>query len=168
MGAPYQVPDANFGWSARDACYSFGSYDLAEDEALVITHRPPGCRFWSMVVWNQFMATHSAGDGRTSVNIGSAEPNRDGTVTIVVSHGPSAHPNAADHDGLPARQPRVPLVPRRRGTRPARRAAGEARGRTDSAQLRRQTMSGALTRASSASWSVGIVWLCRSASTRRR
>jgi len=44
MGAPYQVPDANFGWSARDACYSFGSYDLAEDEALVITHRPPDCR----------------------------------------------------------------------------------------------------------------------------
>jgi hypothetical protein len=29
-------------------------------------------------------------------------------------------------------------------------------------------MSGALTLASSASWSVGIVWLCRSASTRRR
>ena len=41
MGPPYQVPDANFGWSARDACYSFGSYDLAEDEALVITHRAP-------------------------------------------------------------------------------------------------------------------------------
>jgi len=94
MGAPYQVPDGNFGWSARDACYSFGSYDLAEDEALVITHRPPPSRFWSMCVWNQFMANHSAGDGRTSVNIGSAAPNADGTVTIVVSHGPSEHPNA--------------------------------------------------------------------------
>ena len=94
MGAPYQVPDGNFGWSARDACYSFGSYDLAEDEALVITHRPPPTRFWSMCVWNQFMANHSAGDGRTSVNIGSAVPNADGTVTIVVGHGPSAHPNA--------------------------------------------------------------------------
>ena len=31
-----------------------------------------------------------------------------------------------------------------------------------------QTMSGALTRASSASWSVSSRWLCRSASTRRR
>ncbi len=38
---PYQVPDANFGWSARDACYSYGSFVLDEDEALVITHRPP-------------------------------------------------------------------------------------------------------------------------------
>ena len=53
---PYQVPDANFGWSARDACYAYGSFDLAEDEALVVTHRPPNCRFWNLVVWNQFMA----------------------------------------------------------------------------------------------------------------
>ena len=59
MGPPYQVPDSNFGWSARDACYSFGSYDLAEDEALVITHRPPTVRFWSFCVWNQYMANHT-------------------------------------------------------------------------------------------------------------
>ncbi|WP_372736271.1 DUF1214 domain-containing protein [Nocardioides sp.] len=94
MGPPYQVPDSNFGWSARDACYSFGSYDLADDEALVITHTPPTVRFWSMCVWNQFMANHSAGDGRTSVNIASAVPNSDGSVTIVVSAGECAHPNA--------------------------------------------------------------------------
>ena len=42
---PYQVPDANFGWSARDACYAYGSFVLEDDEALVITHRPPSCRF---------------------------------------------------------------------------------------------------------------------------
>ena len=35
-------------------------------------------------MWNQFMATHNAIDGRSSVNIGSAVPNADGTVTIVV------------------------------------------------------------------------------------
>ena len=63
---PYQVPDANFGWSARDACYSYGSFVLDEDEALVITHRPPSCRFWNLVVWNQFMATHGAQDARCS------------------------------------------------------------------------------------------------------
>ena len=40
------------------------------------------------------MANHSAADGRISVNIGTAVPNADGTVTIVVSHGPSTHPNA--------------------------------------------------------------------------
>ena len=45
---PYQVPDANFGWSARDACYSYGSYVLEEDEALVITtgRRGAGSGTW--------------------------------------------------------------------------------------------------------------------------
>ena len=94
FGAPYQVPDANFGWSARDACYSFGSFDLTDDEALVITHRPPTCRFWSLVVWNQFMASHNVTDARSSLNIGTAVPNSDGTVTIVVARGHAAHPNA--------------------------------------------------------------------------
>lgn len=94
FGAPYQVPDANFGWSARDACYSFGSYDLAEDEALVVTHRPPTCRFWNVIVWNQFMAGHNLTDGRTSVNHGTAQPNSDGTVTVVFARRQLDHPNA--------------------------------------------------------------------------
>lgn len=90
---PYQVPDGNFGWSARDACYSFGSYVLEDDEALVVTHRPPVCRYWSLVVWNQFMQTHNAADGRSSVNGSTAVPNSDGTVTIVISKGLTSHPN---------------------------------------------------------------------------
>ncbi|MDO9495601.1 MAG: hypothetical protein Q7J48_07855 [Nocardioides sp.] len=100
---PYQVPDANFGWSARDACYAFGSFDLADDEALVVTHRPTECRFWSLVVWNQFMAAVGEGDddARCSVNIGSAVPNRDGTVTIVVTPGQADHPNTVTTVGYP-------------------------------------------------------------------
>lgn len=91
---PYQVPDANFGWSARDACYAYGSFDLADDEALVITHTPPTCRFWNLVVWNQFMATACATDARSSVNGHSAVPNADGSVTVVISRGLTAHPNS--------------------------------------------------------------------------
>ena len=91
---PYQVPDANFGWSARDACYAYGSFELEDDEALVITHRPPACRFWNLVVWNQFMASHNAADARSSVNGHSAVPNADGSVTIVVSRGLTSHPNS--------------------------------------------------------------------------
>ncbi|MFG1931086.1 DUF1214 domain-containing protein [Mycobacterium sp. NPDC048908] len=91
---PYQVPDANFGWSARDACYAYSSFVLEDDEALVITHRPPKCRFWNLVVWNQFMATHNVNDARSSVNGHSALPNPDGSVTIVVSRGSTAHPNS--------------------------------------------------------------------------
>ena len=101
---PYQVPDANFGWSARDACYSYGSFVLDEDEALVITHRPPSCRFWNMVVWNQFMATYGLSEGpdaRCSINGHSAVANSDGSVTIVLSGGKTAHPNSLTTLGYP-------------------------------------------------------------------
>ncbi len=91
---PYQVPDANFGWSARDACYSYGSFVLDDDEALVITHRPPECRFWNLVVWNQFMATYGVSDARCSINGHSAVPNADGSVTVVLSRGVTTHPNS--------------------------------------------------------------------------
>ncbi len=96
---PYQVPDANFGWSARDACYAFASYGIGPDEALVITHRPPACRFWNLVVWNPFLATEVLGDAHTSINNGAARPNSDGTVTVVVAHGDLAHPNAVSTAG---------------------------------------------------------------------
>lgn len=94
FGAPYRVPDFNFGWSATDACYSFGSYDLADDEALVVTHRPPECRLWNLIVWNQFMAGHNVTDGRISVNGGSGVPNADGSVTVVIARSQLDHPNA--------------------------------------------------------------------------
>jgi Protein of unknown function (DUF1214) len=89
---PYQVPDANFGWSARDACYAYGSFVLEDDEAVVVTHRPPACRFWNLVVWNQFMA--GVTDARTSVNGYSAVPNSDGSVTVVIARGMTKHPNS--------------------------------------------------------------------------
>jgi hypothetical protein len=101
---PYQVPDANFGWSARDACYSYGSFVLDDDEALVITHRPPSCRFWNLVVWNQFMATYGASEGpdaRSSINGHSAVANSDGTVTVVLSRGMTTHPNSLTTLGYP-------------------------------------------------------------------
>ncbi len=96
---PYQVPDANFGWSARDACYAFASYRIQPDEALVVEHRPPNCRFWNLVVWNPFLATEVLTDAHTSINNGSAVPNADGTVTAVVAHDELAHPNAVSTAG---------------------------------------------------------------------
>ncbi len=96
---PYQVPDANFGWSARDAVYAFASFRLEPDEALVVTHRPPACRFWNLVVWNPFLATEVLTDARTSLNNGAARPNPDGSVTIVVADGDFVHPNAVSTAG---------------------------------------------------------------------
>lgn len=104
FAAPYQVPDANFGWSARDACYAYGSFVLDDDEALVITHRPPSCRFWNLVVWNQFMATYGDEEdpaARSSLNNHSAALNSDGSVTIVLSREITKHPNSLTTLGYP-------------------------------------------------------------------
>jgi len=91
---PYRVPDANYGWSATDACYSFATYSLRPDEALVITHTPPSCRFWNVVVWNPFLAGFNADDARVSANIGDAVANADGSVTVVIAQESLDHPNA--------------------------------------------------------------------------
>ena len=144
---PYQVPDVSYGWSARDACYSFGSFRLADDEALVVTHRPPTCRFWNLTVWNPYMAGVGAADARTSVDHGTAVPNADGTVTVVIAREQLDHPNAISTadlaagnlafrwflpDAVPAR-PTVDLVktteaPTTCPDRPDRTSAGAATG----------------------------------------
>ena len=128
---PYQVPDANFGWSARDACYAYGSFVLEDDEALVITHRPPKCRFWNLVVWNQFMATHNVTDARSSVE----RPQR-GAQRRRFRHDRrlsryDGAPQFPDYTGLSARESGLQVVPRRRGAGPAAGAAGEGVRRTD-------------------------------------
>jgi hypothetical protein len=40
------------------------------------------------------MATYGVSDARCSINGHSAEPNADGSVTVVLSRGLTAHPNA--------------------------------------------------------------------------
>lgn len=97
---PYQVPDLVFGWSATDACYAFGTFVLEPDEALVITFRPPECRFWNLTVWNEFMAGHNAADGRTSLNGETAVRDADGSVTVVLARELLDHPNAITTLGL--------------------------------------------------------------------
>lgn len=127
FGEPYQVPDSNFGWSARDACYAYGSFVLGDDEALVVTHRPPPCRFWNMVVWNQFMGGHIVTDARVSINGHTAVPNSDGSVTLVISQRPTAHPNSVStvdypRGNLAFRWFHADHVPARPDTRLVRRA----------------------------------------------
>jgi hypothetical protein len=94
FGAPYQVPDGVFGWSAVDACYAFGSFSLLPGQALVITHTPPACRFWNLCLWNEYMAGTNPRDGRTSINGTRAVANSDGSVTIVLARELLDHPNA--------------------------------------------------------------------------
>lgn len=98
---PYRVPDFVFGWSATDACYAFGSFALADDELLEITFTPPACRFWNLTVWDEYMAGTNAADGRTSINIETAVPHDDGSVTIQLGRALPDHVNGLTTLDLP-------------------------------------------------------------------
>ena len=56
---PYPVPTATFGWAAGDAAYAMGSYELSNDQALVLRGRSPECAFWNICLWNPFLHTYN-------------------------------------------------------------------------------------------------------------
>ncbi len=96
---PYPVPEQNFGWSAGDAAYAFGKWDLDPDEALVIEGRSPECAFWSLNPWSPFLHTFNYDYERVTINHGQAELNDDGSFTIVLAHQPVDHPNSVSTQG---------------------------------------------------------------------
>ena len=81
------------------------------------------------------MATHNVNDARSSVNGHSAIPNADGSITVVISRGTTAHPNSLTTLDYPRGNRRLQVAPRRRGTRPTGRAVGEGGRRPDECGL---------------------------------
>lgn len=131
LAPPYRAGDATHGYSMQDACYCLGGFSLEPGEALVITSRHPEARFWNLTLWNQYMAALDVEYGRAGLNSGTAVPNSDGTVTVVISRTLLDHPNAIstkDHpeglmsfrwfhaDELPE-QPSTAVVPADRAPR---------------------------------------------------
>ncbi len=94
LAPPYRAGGATHGYSMQDACYCLGGFSLEPGEALVITSRHPEARFWNFTLWNQYMAALDVEYGRAGINSGTAVPNGDGTVTLVISREQLAHPNA--------------------------------------------------------------------------
>ena len=90
---PYPVPTATFGWAAGDAAYAMGSFDLGEDEALVIDGRSPECVFWNLCLWNQFLHTYNYDYERVTINGSQVAENDDGSWTIVIAQKDPGHPN---------------------------------------------------------------------------
>ena len=101
LAPPYRAGAATYGYSMQDACYCLGGFSLEPGEALVITSTHPKCRFWNLTLWNQYMAALDVEYGRAGINSGSAVPNSDGSVTIVVSAEQLDHPNAISTKGHP-------------------------------------------------------------------
>jgi len=114
MADPYPVPQQTFGWAAGDASYAMGSFDLAEDEAMVIEGTSPENAFWNCCLWNELLHTFDyayartpdAGDGsgRVSINGSQLTLEADGSWRIIVSEQDPGVPNwlwtQGHHHGL--------------------------------------------------------------------
>lgn len=98
---PYPVPSQTFGWAAGDAAYAMGSFDLADDEALVIEGRSPECAFWNVCLWNQFLHTYDYAYERVTLNGGQVTYEPDGSWRVVVARDDPGHPNWLSTAGHP-------------------------------------------------------------------
>jgi hypothetical protein len=98
---PYPVPEVTRGWAAGDASYSMGSFELSEDQALVIRGRSPECAFWNLCLWNPFLHSYDYRYERVTINSGQVQYEADGSWMIVVSRrdpGARNWVSTADHE----------------------------------------------------------------------
>lgn len=72
-------------WGDPNQIFRHGTYDLADDEALVIEFVPPECFYWNFQVDNRWMESLDYRWLPVTVNKHSASYDPDGSVTIVVS-----------------------------------------------------------------------------------
>ncbi len=83
------------------AWYASANFELAADEALVITGRFPECRFANIVLWNSFMQSFDFANRQISLNRNQIEYEKDGSYRIVVAHRDPGVPNWLDTEGRP-------------------------------------------------------------------
>ncbi|AKK28741.1 Ig-like domain-containing protein [Mycobacterium sp. EPa45] len=97
----FSDPDHNASFLATQL-QSVGYFQLADDEALVLTIDPGKARYFSVPVTNDWTITNNYWDEQTSLNVSQSEKNTDGsgTYTIVVSPTDPAVANWVSTGGL--------------------------------------------------------------------
>ncbi len=87
-------------YPTKDNLYTFGWYDLTEDQMLVVV-TPPPCRYWSFYLGSVFQQSLPYGPGFGVITHANATMNDDGSVRFVVaSHDPGL-PNWLPTQGHP-------------------------------------------------------------------
>ena len=92
-------PDHNAAFLATQL-QSAGYFQLADDEALVITINPGKARYFSVPVTNVWTITDNYWDQQTSLNVIQSEQNSDDTYTFVLSPTDPAVANWVSTGGL--------------------------------------------------------------------
>jgi hypothetical protein len=90
---PYAQPQVTYGWAAGDAAYAMGSFDLDDDQALVVEGRAPKCAFWNLCLWNPFLQTYDYRYEQVTINGGQVRYEPDGSWRVVIAARDPGVPN---------------------------------------------------------------------------
>jgi hypothetical protein len=90
------------GWAAGDAAYAMGSFELGDDQALVVRGRSPACAFWNLCLWNPFLHTYNYDYERVNINGSQVRYEPDGSWEIVIAGRDPGHPNWVSTAGHPS------------------------------------------------------------------
>ena len=82
--------------SAADNLYMLGSYELAQDEGLLIRVEPPDTRYWNLTVETRWHEIYDYLSRPTSRTLADVTLSPDGSVEFLVSHDNPGHPNWLD------------------------------------------------------------------------
>ncbi len=102
VATPYSFRDSGLPVpGAADIVYSMGRWDLAPDQALVMTGTLPRGAFANVMLWNQHMQTLEYRNRTSSLNAAQIELEGDGSYRIVISERDPGVPNWLDTGGHP-------------------------------------------------------------------
>ena len=86
-------------YAAADNIYRMTRWQIAPDEALVITGKFPDCRFANVVLWNDYLQTLPYRYRQISLNREQTVLEPDGSFKVIVAHEDPGHPNWLDAAG---------------------------------------------------------------------
>jgi len=85
--------------SGNDNLYMIGSYQLADDEALLMRVQPPDTRYWNIALESRWHEIADYLHRPTSLTLDEVQYSADGSVEFVVAHKDPGHPNWLDTSG---------------------------------------------------------------------
>ena len=85
--------------SSEDNLYMIGSFQIADDEALIINAQPPETRYWNLTLETRWHETYDYLSRPTSLTLDDVEYSEDGTLEFMISHKNMGHPNWLDTSG---------------------------------------------------------------------
>ena len=79
--------------------YYHSVFEIADDQALVVTLTPPECDFWNIQLGNYWLESLDYRYYPVHLNPHMAHKNADGSITVIISKTPVDHPNWLDTCG---------------------------------------------------------------------